>query len=126
MGVSAAANPRIASCTVPNHLNLDREELTYVGPGRTALTSSTAREAGAKAMFLFASEGLVGAYVLAGELATTGGEHRRGYAAYETQLRPFAERNQSLGKERMMAKVIEPIHKAATAITLKDHTPDGE
>jgi 2-polyprenyl-6-methoxyphenol hydroxylase-like FAD-dependent oxidoreductase len=41
--------------SVPNHLSLDRWELTYVGPGRTALTYSTARDAGAKAMFLFAT-----------------------------------------------------------------------
>ncbi|MFI0352870.1 FAD-dependent monooxygenase [Actinomadura sp. 9N407] len=215
--------------TVPNHLNLDREELTYVGPGRTALTYSTAREAGAKAMFLFASESLeydrrdraqqerlladtyagegwevprllkgvsdspdfyfdsisqvhldrwsegrvallgdaaccaspasgqgtslalVGAYVLAGELAAADGDHRAGYGAYERLMRPFAEQNQKLGpanvkrmvmrskgqvrfsmilltimgrmpgKDRMMAKVIAPIHKAATAITLKDY-----
>ncbi|WP_367115239.1 FAD-dependent monooxygenase [Actinophytocola sp.] len=39
--------------SVPNHLELDRWELTYVGPGRTALTYSTARDTGAKAMFLF-------------------------------------------------------------------------
>src|SRR3954454_856224 len=39
--------------SVPNHLDLDRWELTYVGPGRTALTYSTERDAGAKAMFLF-------------------------------------------------------------------------
>jgi 2-polyprenyl-6-methoxyphenol hydroxylase-like FAD-dependent oxidoreductase len=215
--------------TVPNHLHLDREELTYVGPGRTALTYSTARGSGAKAMFLFASQpmdydhrdrahqerllatayaaegwevprllegmsgspdfyfdsisqvhmdrwskgrvvllgdaaycaspasgqgtslALVGAYVLAGELAAAGGDHRGGFDAYERQMRPFAERNQKLGpanikrmvmrskgqvrfsmamlslmermpgKDRMMAKVIEPIHKAATAIDLKDY-----
>ena len=44
--------PRASSCAtsattssifaVPNHLGLDREELTYVGPGRTALVYSTA------------------------------------------------------------------------------------
>ena len=41
--------------SVPNHLELDRWELTYVGPGRTALVYSTARQDDAKAMFLFAS-----------------------------------------------------------------------
>src|ERR1044072_8474789 len=41
--------------SVPNHLDLDRWELTYVGPGRTTLTYSTARDTGAKAMFLFAT-----------------------------------------------------------------------
>ncbi len=43
--------------SVPNHLELDRWELTYVGPGRTALTYSTAQDTGAKAMFLFKTEG---------------------------------------------------------------------
>ncbi|WP_405490777.1 hypothetical protein [Streptomyces sp. NBC_00096] len=41
--------------SVPNHLDLDRWELTYVSPLRTALTYSTAKDTGAKAMFLFAS-----------------------------------------------------------------------
>ncbi|WP_030711960.1 FAD-dependent monooxygenase [Streptomyces sp. NRRL S-237] len=215
--------------SVPNHLGLDRWELTYVGPGRTALTYSTARDDGAKAMFLFASgpleydrrdrasqqrllaeayaaEGwevprlldgmagatdfyfdslsqvrmdrwstgrvvllgdaaycaspasgqgtglaLVGAYVLAGELAAAGGRHRAALAAYEREMRPFVERNQKLGpanikrmvlrsagqvrmsmavlsllgrlpgKDRLMAKAVEPIHRAAGAITLKQY-----
>jgi 2-polyprenyl-6-methoxyphenol hydroxylase-like FAD-dependent oxidoreductase len=214
--------------SVPNHLGLDREELTYVGPGRTALVYSTARQADAKAMFLFAAppltydardqvaqrrllaeayagEGwevprllaamdsapdfyfdslsqvhldrwstgrvalvgdaaycaspasgqgtslaLVGAYVLAGELASAA-TPERAFAAYEERMRPFVARNQALGpanvkrmvmrtrgqvrmsmallgllhrmpgKERMMARVIEPIHKAATAITLPEY-----
>ncbi|WP_214409843.1 FAD-dependent monooxygenase [Sphaerisporangium fuscum] len=215
--------------SVPNHLNLDRWELTYVSPARTALTYSTAKDTGAKAMFLFAApplsydrrdraqqqriladayagEGwevprmldgmadapdfyfdsisqvqmdhwskgrvvlvgdaaycaspasgqgtslaLVGAYVLAGELAAAHGDHAAGLAAYEREMRPFTEANQKLGpanikrmvlrsraqvwmsmkmlalmdrmpgKERMMAKVVEPIHKAANAITLKNY-----
>lgn len=212
--------------TVPNHLGLDREELTYVGPGRTALTYSTAREAGAKAMFLFASEplsydprdraeqerllaaalagegwevprllrsvsdspdflfdslsqvhmdrwssgrvvllgdaahcaspasgqgtslALVGAYVLAAELVAAGGDHTAAFDAYERRMRPFVEVNQKLGpanikrmvmrtetqvrlsmmmlglmarlpgKDRMLAKLVAPINKAANAITL--------
>jgi 2-polyprenyl-6-methoxyphenol hydroxylase-like FAD-dependent oxidoreductase len=44
--------------SVPNHLGLDREELTYVGPGRTALVYSTAGRSDAKAMFLWASDPL--------------------------------------------------------------------
>ncbi|GII03378.1 FAD-dependent monooxygenase [Planobispora takensis] len=220
---------RISICGVPNHLGLDREEVTYIGPGRTMLAYSTAGDDGAKAMFLFdaagvdgeprdpegqrralasayAGEGwevprflesmhaaadfyydsisqvhmdrwssdrvallgdaaycaspasgqgtslaLVGAYVLAGELAAAGGDHRDGFAAYEREMRPFAAANQKLGpanvkrmvvrtrrqvrmsmlmlglldrlpgKERMMAKVIAPIHRAANAITLKTY-----
>ena len=215
--------------SVPNHLDLDRWEMTYVAPRRTALTYATAREPGAKAMFLFsadeitagrrdraqqerlltdayAGEGwevprllagvssspdfyfdslsqvhleswsagrvalvgdaaycaspasgqgtslaLVGGYVLAGELAAAGGEHTAGYAAYEREMRPFAERNQKLGpanikrmvlrskgqvrfsmamlalinrlpgKDKMMAKAIEPIQRAARSITLTNY-----
>lgn len=35
------------------------------------------------------------AYVLAGELARAGGDHRRAFAAYETRLRPFIESKQA-------------------------------
>jgi 2-polyprenyl-6-methoxyphenol hydroxylase-like FAD-dependent oxidoreductase len=216
---------------VPNHLDLDRWELTYVGPGRTALTYSTARDTGAKAMFLFATgnrrfdhrdracqqrtlaeayagEGweiprlldgmpasadfyfdslsqvhmdgwsngrvalvgdaayaaspasgqgtslaLVGAYVLAGELATAA-DHEAGLAAYERRMRPFVARNQALGpanvkrmvlrskaqvrmsmvmlglmaklpgRERLLAKVMAPIHRAANAISLDTYRDD--
>ncbi|MEU8525594.1 FAD-dependent monooxygenase [Streptomyces sp. NPDC048629] len=219
----------VSISTVPNHLGLDREELTYVGPGRTALTYSTAGETTAKAMFLFASESLsydrhdraaqqglladayagegwevprlleaarvaedfyfdslsqvhmerwstnrvvlvgdaaycaspasgqgtslalVGAYVLAGELAAAAGDHAAGFAGYERAMRPFVQANQDLGpanikrmvmrtkgqvrismmmlgllnrmpgKDRIMAKAIEPIHKAANAIALKTY-----
>ncbi|MEU3418353.1 FAD-dependent monooxygenase [Streptomyces murinus] len=41
------------------------------------------------------SVALVGAYILAGELATHTG-HQEAFAAYERRLRPFAERNQAL------------------------------
>ncbi|WP_329235572.1 FAD-dependent monooxygenase [Actinoallomurus sp. NBC_01490] len=220
---------RISICDVPNHLGLDREEVTYVGPGKTMLAYSTAGQEGAKAMFLFGSaelsgepsdragrrsalasvyggEGwevprfvasaaaapdlyydsisqvrmdrwsagrivllgdaaycaspasgqgtslaLVGAYVLAGELAAAGGDHHAGFAAYEREMRPFAEANQKLGpanikrmvmrtrgqvrvsmamlglldrlpgKEWIMAKAVAPIHRAANAIALKDY-----
>ncbi|MEV4807358.1 FAD-dependent monooxygenase [Nonomuraea sp. NPDC049421] len=209
--------------SVPNHLGLDREELTYVGPGRTALVYSTRQDTGMKAMFLWRSAdkatgrdaqqraladayrgsgwevprlleamtgapdfyydsmsqvhmdrwhagpvaligdaahcaspasgqgtslALVGAYVLAGELKQAGGDHTIAFPAYEARMRPFAETNQALGpanikrmvlssrsqvrmsmlmlrladllpgKDRIMAKVVEPIHRAATAIDL--------
>ncbi|MER6175316.1 FAD-dependent monooxygenase [Streptosporangium sp. NPDC001681] len=209
--------------SVPNHLGLDREELTYVGPGRTALLYSTRQDTGAKAMFLWAADSkvreraeqqqalaqsysgsgwevprlledmadapdfyfdslsqvrmdswhtgrvalvgdaaycaspasgqgtslaLVGAYVLAGELKRAAGDHTAAFPAYEARMRPFVEANQALGtnnikrmvlssrfqvrmsmvtlrlvnllpgKDRIMAKVVEQIHRAATAITL--------
>lgn len=36
--------------------------------------------------------GIVGAYVLAGELAASGGDHVRAYAAYEQRMRRYAGR----------------------------------
>lgn len=213
---------RVAVASVPNHLDLDREEVTYVHPGRTVILYSTARDTGAKAMFLFADDtpvpadalgyltdryatrdwevpallanigddlyldtlsqvhldhwstgrvvlvgdaaycastasgqgtslALVGAYVLAGELAAANGDHERGFAAYESALREYVEVNQKLGpanikrmvlgsraqvwlsmrllallgklpiRDKMIAKVTEPINRAANAITLKDY-----
>lgn len=42
---------------------------------------------------------LVGACVLAGELAAAGGDHDRGFARYEERMRPFVEVNQALVQE---------------------------
>jgi 2-polyprenyl-6-methoxyphenol hydroxylase-like FAD-dependent oxidoreductase len=36
--------------------------------------------------------GIVGAYVLAGELAAARGDHRTGFTAYENRMRPYAAR----------------------------------
>lgn len=213
---------------VPNHLGLDREERTYVEPGRTALMYSTRGDANAKAMFLFASGpldynrrdqvqqqklladaytgagweverllaaaaqakgfyfdslslveletwsqgrvvltgdaafcatpasgqgtslALVGGYVLAGEIAAND-DHTTAFTAYEEQMRGFAEANQKLGpenirgmvigkrwqiraqlavlrmlpklpgKEKMAGRIADKIHRAATAITVKDY-----
>jgi 2-polyprenyl-6-methoxyphenol hydroxylase-like FAD-dependent oxidoreductase len=41
---------------------------------------------------------MVGAYVLAGELASAGGEHRVAFARYEEQMRSYAEGCQKLGE----------------------------
>lgn len=213
---------RVSIFSVPNHLGLDREELTYVSPHRTVLMYSTAQDTGAKAMFLFADDrpmpadgrqyladlyrgegwevstllenmgddfyldtlsqvhmerwssgrvalvgdaaycasvasgqgtslALVGAYVLAGELAAAQRDHVQGFANYEAELRPFVDANQKLGpanvkrmvlaskaqvrlsmmflsllsklpgKDKLMAKALEPIHRAANVITLKDY-----
>jgi 2-polyprenyl-6-methoxyphenol hydroxylase-like FAD-dependent oxidoreductase len=40
---------------------------------------------------------LIGAYVLAGELAAASGEHQTAFLQYEKQMRPFVEFNQALG-----------------------------
>ena len=47
-----------AVAAVPNRLGLDREEVTYIGPGRTALVYATARQSDARAMFLWSAPGL--------------------------------------------------------------------
>lgn len=41
---------------------------------------------------------LVGAYVLAGELAAAGWDPAPGFARYETRMRPFVEANQEIGR----------------------------
>ena len=41
---------------------------------------------------------LVGAYLLAGELAAAGWEPEAGFAAYERQMRPYVEANQEIGR----------------------------
>ncbi|MGY0004567.1 FAD-dependent monooxygenase [Micromonospora sp. I033] len=96
------------------------------------------------------SLGLVGAYVLAASLAEAGGDPVAGFAGYERRMRPFVTANQRLaernlkgmvlssaaqirfqtlmlrlmprlpGRDRMIRRVTEPIHRAATAITLPD------
>jgi 2-polyprenyl-6-methoxyphenol hydroxylase-like FAD-dependent oxidoreductase len=92
---------------------------------------------------------LVGAYVLAGELAAAAGDYDVAFARYERRMRSFVEQNQQLasgnlkgmvlqswpqiwfqtrmlrvlpylpGKERIIARVTQAIHQAATAITLE-------
>src|SRR5262249_21824881 len=40
---------------------------------------------------------LIGAHVLAGELAAASGAHERAFAEFESVMRPFVEANQALG-----------------------------
>ncbi|MGI5126131.1 FAD-dependent monooxygenase [Pseudonocardia sp. CA-107938] len=98
---------------------------------------------------------LVGAYVLAGELAAAGGDHAAAFAAYEQRMRAFVEVNQKLGsdgikrmvptsklqvrlgmvvmrllpklpgRERLVEKMTGPIHDAATAIDLPVYSVAG-
>ncbi|APR78891.1 monooxygenase, FAD-binding protein [Minicystis rosea] len=53
---------------------------------------------------------LVGAYVLAGELAASGGDHHIAFARYEARMRGYVERNQKLGKSA--AKHMTQSHRA--------------
>jgi 2-polyprenyl-6-methoxyphenol hydroxylase-like FAD-dependent oxidoreductase len=42
---------------------------------------------------------LIGAHVLAGELAAASGDHARAFAEFENVMRPFVEANQALGRK---------------------------
>ncbi len=218
----------VAIYRVPNHLELDREELLYSKVGRTVSAYSEAGSTDAAAMFLFptpegmpadkraflagtfagagwetdrllagaadapdfyadavcqirmdgwsrgrvalvgdaaycpslasgqgSSLALVGAYVLAGELAAAGGDHAAAFAAYEQRMRAFVEVNQKLGtdgikrmvptsklqvrlgmfvmrllpklpgRERLIEKMTGSIHDAATAVELPEYGCTG-
>ncbi|WP_167455106.1 FAD-dependent monooxygenase [Amycolatopsis kentuckyensis] len=47
---------------------------------------------------------LVGAYLLAGELATAGWDPDTGFAAYETRMRPYVEANQEIGRLHVQSR----------------------
>ncbi|KUJ67145.1 FAD-dependent oxidoreductase [Streptomyces albus subsp. albus] len=78
---------------------------------------------------------MVGAYVLAGELAAAAGEHLAGLAAYERKLRPFTTANQQLAqihveqrRRERQANRVEPTdigevadYQALSAFPLEDY-----
>ena len=45
------------------------------------------------------SMAIVGAYVLAGELATAGGDYRAAFARYERECRSYMEQNQQIARK---------------------------
>ncbi|MEV5718873.1 FAD-dependent monooxygenase [Amycolatopsis mediterranei] len=47
---------------------------------------------------------LVGAYLLAGELAAAGWDPEAGFAAYETRMRPYVEANQEIGRLHVQSR----------------------
>ncbi|CAM3709460.1 FAD-dependent monooxygenase [Smaragdicoccus niigatensis] len=51
---------------------------------------------------------LVGAYVLAGELAAADWDPTVGFARYETRMRPFVEANQEIGRLNVRSRNAEP------------------
>jgi 2-polyprenyl-6-methoxyphenol hydroxylase-like FAD-dependent oxidoreductase len=97
------------------------------------------------------SMALVGAYLLAGELAAAAGDHRAAFDRYEARLRPYAERNLAFGvkmardmvpggrlsvavrnyglrtlkyhplKRQIIERVTRPLHVAANAIDLPSY-----
>jgi 2-polyprenyl-6-methoxyphenol hydroxylase-like FAD-dependent oxidoreductase len=56
---------------------------------------------------------LIGAYVLAGELAAAHGAHLRAFAEFENVMRPFVEANQALGLKS--AKLMRPGERKSVA-----------
>jgi 2-polyprenyl-6-methoxyphenol hydroxylase-like FAD-dependent oxidoreductase len=65
---------------------------------------------------------LVGAYVLAGELAAAGGEHRTAFARYEERMREFVALNQRLVMESQEGPPPrESVVRAANGITLESY-----
>jgi 2-polyprenyl-6-methoxyphenol hydroxylase-like FAD-dependent oxidoreductase len=72
---------------------------------------------------------VVGAYVLAGELAAAGGDHRAAFARYEQQMRAYAARCQEMGDgvaklmipgNRVMATVLNRYYKLIPYLPGKD------
>lgn len=60
---------------------------------------------------------VVGAYVLAGELAECGGDLQRAFAAYESTLQPYVQGSRHLG--RRIARLLPPKRRAtASAVIL--------
>jgi 2-polyprenyl-6-methoxyphenol hydroxylase-like FAD-dependent oxidoreductase len=49
---------------------------------------------------------LVGAYLLAGELAAAGWDPRAGFAGYERRMRPFVEANQEIGRLHVQSRAV--------------------
>jgi len=49
---------------------------------------------------------LVGAYLLAGELAAAGWDPQAGFAGYEKRMRPFVEANQEIGRLHVQSRAV--------------------
>ncbi|MFB4272975.1 FAD-dependent oxidoreductase [Nonomuraea sp. GTA35] len=73
-------------------------EMCHWSSGRVVLLED-AGYCAAQISGLGASQALIGAYVLAGELAVAGGEHPAAFAAYEREMRGFVAEHQQIGRE---------------------------
>ncbi|MFI5843007.1 FAD-dependent monooxygenase [Catenuloplanes sp. NPDC051500] len=51
---------------------------------------------------------LIGAYLLAGELAAAGWDPQAGYAGYERLMRPIVEANQEIGRLHVQSRAVRP------------------
>lgn len=70
--------------------SISRVSVPTWSAGRTALLGDAAW--GVTLGGMGVGTGIVGAYVLAGELAAARGDHRAGFVAYENRMRPYAAR----------------------------------
>lgn len=82
------------------------------------------------------SQALIGAYILAGELAAAGGDHTTAFAAYERGMRGYVTEHQALGREGAerffmpaptqevldMLAAQAPENTRATPVRLRDYT----
>jgi 2-polyprenyl-6-methoxyphenol hydroxylase-like FAD-dependent oxidoreductase len=130
--------------------SLSQVELPRWSAGRVALIGDAAH-CPAPASGQGTSLALTGAYVLAGELAAAGGDHTAAFEAYEAAMRPYVAKNLAFGrkmagdmvpggrfkiairnygmrtlkyhprKERVIERVLRPLHEAANAIELRDY-----
>lgn len=69
------------------------------------------------------SQALIGAYLLAGELATHNADHPTAFAAYEHQMRPYTAEHQALGREAA-ARFFLPAPTQEVLDTLAANTPE--
>jgi 2-polyprenyl-6-methoxyphenol hydroxylase-like FAD-dependent oxidoreductase len=130
--------------------SLSQVDLPRWSAGRVALIGDAAH-CPSPASGQGTSLALVGAYVLAGELAAAQGDHAVAFEAYETAMRPYVAKNLALGrkmagdmvpgarwkialrnygmrtlkyhprKEQVIERVLRPLHEAANAIELRDY-----
>ena len=130
--------------------SLSQVDLPRWSAGRVALIGDAAH-CPSPASGQGTSLALVGAYVLAGELAAARGDHAVAFDAYETAMRPYVAKNLTLGrkmagdmvpgarwkialrkygmrtlkyhprKEQVIERVLRPLHEAANAIELRDY-----
>ncbi|MFI6644759.1 FAD-dependent monooxygenase [Streptomyces sp. NPDC050504] len=75
--------------------SISRADVPAWSKGRIGLVGDAA--CGATIGGMGTGTGMVAAYVLAGELAAAGGDHRTAFARYESRLRAYAERCQTGG-----------------------------
>ncbi|MGW4948309.1 FAD-dependent monooxygenase [Actinoplanes sp. NPDC004185] len=129
---------------------LNQVELPRYSAGRVVLLGDAAH-CPSPAAGQGTSMALVGAYLLAGELAAAAGDHRAAFDRYEARLRPYAERNLAFGvkmagdmvpggrlslavrnygmrtlkyhplKRQIIERVTRPLHDAANAIELPSY-----